>query len=211
MNQAAPETIRTECHSIPSTFAYVFEVRAGLNSDALTERAEGERIGRQIRQSLHGLPTGQILVVDFSAVRVTSYFALQEALAVLYPAALTPTGEEKYLILYADEENTDLFDAVNLIARGRRCVIPTLSTAGKWRIAGKLTQSERITLAFLTEAGTLTTVQLQAHFELLPSAASNRLRKLHQMRVIRREEQSRAAHGGREYLYMPLAAPHRKT
>ena len=55
----------------------------------------------------------------------------------------------------------------------------------------------------------LTAAQLQTHFQLLPSAASNRLRKLHQMRVIRREEQSRAINGGREYLYMPLAAPSR--
>ncbi len=207
MSQAAPETNRVERLAIPSTFTHIFEVRAGLNGDALTERAEGEWVGQQIRQRLYSMPAGQILIVDFSAVHVTSYFALQEALAVLYPVALAPAGEEKYMALYAEEENTDLFDAVNLIACSRRCVVPTLSTTGRWRIAGKLTLSERATMALLTQVGSLTAAQLQAHFQLLPSAASNRLRKLHQMRVIRREEQSRAISGGREYLYMPLTAP----
>jgi DNA-binding transcriptional ArsR family regulator len=190
----------------PTSYADVFDVRAHLDCDTLTGRIEGEGLGRQIRRRLRALSAGEVLLVDFIGIRVTSYFALQETLAALCACVVGPFAEENYVVFRADEDNSDLFEALNIIGRQRRCVIPCVSSAHKWRLAGRLTQAERATLASLIEAGTLTAAQLQQRLRLPPSAASNRLRKLYQMRIVRREEHIRSVHGGREFIYMPLCA-----
>lgn len=187
-----------------TAIAAVFDVLAHLDSDMLVRRADGEELGRKLRERFQTLHPGQVLVVDFSGVRVTGFFALQDALTVLCTAVPGRVTEEKFVVIRADEGNSDLFEALHLIGRQRNCVIPSISTAGRWRLAGKLTHAERATLESVMDAGALTASQLQKRLHLLPSAASNRLRKLFQMRIVRREERIRDIHGGREFVYMPL-------
>jgi predicted transcriptional regulator len=67
-----------------------------------------------------------------------------------------------------------------------------------------LTKAETSTLELIEMKGELTSKELRGEQGLLPSAASNRLRRLHHLRLIRREERAVPASGGREFVYRPL-------
>ena len=166
----------------------------------------GHRIYRAIFQRLRALPREGSLLVDLSRVRQASNQALKEALSVV-DVLRTAKFEERFLVFRVDERNRDLVEAIEMVARLGRDVIPAIGRDGARHNFGKLTAAERDTLKAVERAGGLTSRELRERLGLLPSAASNRLRRLHHLRLIRREERAVTVSGGREFVYLPLVPP----
>lgn len=163
----------------------------------------GRRVHRAIHQKLRLLPRKGVLLVDFGAVRQASNQALKEALAVV-DVLRTPRLEERYILFRVDTRNADLADSIEMVARLGGDIIPVIDRAGARHNYGKLTKAERDTLRAVERYGELTSRELRERLGLLPSAASNRLRRLHHLRLIRRDERVVPTSGGREFVYKPL-------
>ncbi|HEX8281800.1 MAG TPA: MarR family transcriptional regulator [Pyrinomonadaceae bacterium] len=166
----------------------------------------GHRIYAAIFRRLRALPKEGLLLVDLSRVRQASNQALKEALSVV-DVLRTAKFEERFLVFRVDTRNRDLVDAVETVARLGRDVIPVIDKAGARHNFGKLTAAERDTLKAVERSGGLTSREMRERLGLLPSAASNRLRRLHHLRLIRREERAVSVSGGREFVYRPLVPP----
>ncbi|HEY0173368.1 MAG TPA: MarR family transcriptional regulator [Pyrinomonadaceae bacterium] len=166
----------------------------------------GHRIYRAIFRRLRALPREGALLVDLSRVRQASNQALKEALSVV-DVLRTAKFEERFLVFLVDTRNRDLVEAIEMVARLGRDVIPVIDRGGARHNFGKLTAAERDTLKAVERSGGLTSRELRERLGLLPSAASNRLRRLHHLRLIRRDERAVSVSGGREFVYRPLVPP----
>lgn len=163
----------------------------------------GHRVHRAIHQKLRHLPRKSVLLVDLGGVRQASNQALKEALAVV-DVLRTSKFEERYIVFRVDTRNADLVDSIEMVARLGGDIIPVIDRAGARYNFGKLTKAERDTLKAVERYGELTSRELRERLGLLPSAASNRLRRLHHLRLIRRDERVVPTSGGREFVYRPL-------
>lgn len=163
----------------------------------------GHRVHRAIHQRLRRLPRKGVLLVDLGGVRQASNQALKEALAVV-DVLRTSKFEERYIVFRVDARNADLVDSIEMVARLGGDIIPVIDRAGARHNYGKLTKAERDTLKAVERHGELTSRELRERLKMLPSAASNRLRRLHHLRLIRRDERAVPTSGGREFVYRPL-------
>ena len=192
------------------SFAESFEDRLDVSRLApggmLFGREAGHRVYKAAFQSLRKLPKEGVLVVDLSRVRQASNQALKEALSVV-DVLRTAKFEERFILFLVDERNRDLCESVEIVARHGGDVLPAVGRGGARIHFGKLTASERETLKAVERHAGLTSRELRERLGLLPSAASNRLRRLHHLRLIRRDERAVAGSGGREFVYRPLLPP----
>jgi hypothetical protein len=163
----------------------------------------GHRVYRVAYKRLQRLPAGGVLVVDLSRVRQASQQALKEVLLIA-EVLRASKFEERYVVFRVEPRNRDLSEALEEAARTGGCAVTVVSRAGNFSRFGKLTRGELETLEAIERRGELTSKRLRDEQGLLPSAASNRLRRLHHLRLIRREERAVAGSGGREFVYLPL-------
>jgi hypothetical protein len=188
-----------------SDFADRIDVGAMAAGGMLFGGDAGHRVHRAIHQRLRRLPKKGVLLVDFGGVRQASNQALKEALSVV-DVLRTSKFEERYVVFRVDTRNRDLVDSIEMVARLGGDIIPVIDRAGRRHNFGKLTKAERDTLKAVERFEELTSRELREQLGLLPSAASNRLRRLHHLRLIRRDERVVPASGGREFVYRPLVA-----
>ena len=168
-------------------------------------REAGHRIYKAVYQRLRQLPREGVLVVDLTRLRQASHQALKELLGVLH-VLRSARFEERYLVFRVDARNRELSESIEMVARQGGEVIPAVVRDGLRLNFGKLTGAERDTLKAVERYGELTSRELRERLGLLPSAASNRLRRLHHLRLIRRDERAVSGSGGREFVYRPVAA-----
>lgn len=172
-------------------------------------RDAGHRVYKAIYQALRRLPKEGLLLVDLSRVRQVSNQALKELLSVL-DVLRTAKFAERFLVFRVDTSNQDLVEAIEMVARLGGEVVPVVDRGGVRHNFGKLTGAESDTLKTVERFGELTSRELRERLGLLPSAASNRLRRLHHLRLIRRDERAVPGSGGREFVYRPVI-PHAAT
>lgn len=171
----------------------------------LFSKDAGHRIYKAVYQRLRRLPKEGLLVVDLTGLRQASNPALKEALHVLH-VLRSAKFEERFLVFRVDERNRELVESIEMLARLDGEVIPAVGRDGARLSFGKLTAAERDTLKAVERFGELTSRELRERLGLLPSAASNRLRRLHHLRLIRRDERTVSVSGGREFVYRPVVA-----
>jgi hypothetical protein len=192
--------------------------REAARADSFTERLDveplttggmlfggdaGHRVYKAIYQRLRRLPKEGLLLVDLGRVRQASNQALKEALSVV-DVLRTAKFEERFLVFRVDTRNRDLVGAIEMVARLGGDIIPVIDRGGVRHNFGKLTRAEGETLKAVERYGELTSRELRERLGLLPSAASNRLRRLHHLRLIRRDERTVPSSGGREFVYRPV-------
>jgi hypothetical protein len=168
-------------------------------------REAGHKVYAAVYQRLRRLPKEGLLVVDLTRLRQASHQALKEALHVLH-VLRSAKFEERFLVFRVDARNRELVESLEVVARLDGDVIPAVGRDGARLNFGKLTGAERDTLKAVERFGALTSRELRERLGLLPSAASNRLRRLHHLRLIRRDERAVPGSGGREFVYRPVVA-----
>lgn len=198
-----PRTSGTRDPARAGWFADSLNVGAMAAGGVLYGGEAGQRVHRAIHRKLRVLPRKGVLLVDLGAVRQASNQALREALAVV-DVLRSSKFEERYILFRVDTRNGEMVESIEMVARLGGDVIPVIDKAGGRHNYGKLTKAERDTLKAVERFGELTSRELRESLDLLPSAASNRLRRLHHLRLIRRDERVVPTSGGREFVYKPL-------
>lgn len=189
-------------------FAHRLDANSLADEGYLLDRTAGRKVREAVARQLSRLPRGSVLLVDLSRLRRASYTALREVFS-LVDLIRSPKFEGKYLVFCAGTRNLDLSESIEITVEARGSMIPLIDCKGEWHNFGKLTKAERETMEAVERRGRLTSLELRGQFGMLASAASNRLRRLHHLRLVMREECDKPGSGGREFVYRPLFS--RKT
>ena len=172
-------------------------------SHALLNAEGGRELGNQIRAALATVPPGESLLVDLRRLRHAGYRALHEILAAV--ANAHSEREARYIVFGVQKGSEDLLAALDAVAKERGTALPVMIYPDRsTRAVGKLTKVERDTLELVARSTQVTAAELRRSGNLATSSASNRLRRLYRLRLVRREERIVADSGGREFVYEPL-------
>jgi hypothetical protein len=190
----------------------------------LAMRPNGRRVQESLDAALRKLPPGGVLVVDFDGVEMMDYSFADEALGTLYSRMSAKEYPDRHLVLITRED--DLGDALleNIeVALSRRevaaLVLPLKDetaleslleqisesgdkrSASAWRIVGTLPQHLVDTLSEVMDKGCVTVRELASALQLdSATACNNRIARLYQMHLVRREA-TIVPEGGRQYCY----------
>jgi hypothetical protein len=194
-----PDLIRTVSQS-------PVEADTLLESGSPLLHSDGIGLQEAILDRLRALQPGETLLVDLAPLHQASYSMLRDLFLVAV-ILRTRELENRYVLYRVDDTDVELIDTLEVIARDRREVLPAINTEGCWRTFGRLAKAERDTLGVVLEAQEITTAQLCVQMSLMPSAASNRLRRLYALRIVKRIERLLRGRGGREFVYQSLCCP----
>ncbi|HEX8550882.1 MAG TPA: DUF4325 domain-containing protein [Abditibacteriaceae bacterium] len=191
----------------------------------LAMRPNGKRVQEALDASLRKLPPGGVLLLDFEGVEMMDYSFADEAFGTLYSRMAAKEYPDRHLVIAtrADELGEALLENIE-VALSRRevaaLVLPLdghakleaiLQRAAKetdetrlpasWRIIGTLPQHLIDTLGEVMTKGCVTVRELASALNLdSATACNNRIARLYQMHLVRREA-TIVPEGGRQYCY----------
>jgi len=168
---------------------------------ALFTAAEAAPAEHALLDDLERLPSGGLLLVDFSEVRISSEAARQ----LLRRALLRiTTGELKDRYLVLGDLGYSLYN-IQIMLEGEELVAVERSEEDGPRLRGDVDPAMAATYRFLLLTGRATASLVQAHFSLTNiSSATNRLTTLSKLALARRIEHRPVSGGGREFVYAPV-------
>lgn len=173
-----------------------------LTPGSLLEREDGQRIRTAIVHALELLPAGAVLLIDFESVRHASLTALREVLSV-FRERTWRVRRGQSVVCRIDPARHELVESLEHVASNENIVVPAVGPDGSWRTYGDLTLAESATLEVVRAVNGLTAMELADQLALMPNAARNRLKRLYELGLLRREERLRP-HGGREFIYVSV-------
>jgi DNA-binding transcriptional ArsR family regulator len=193
---------------LPKVHTHQFDLRKYSGGENLLSRKQGQRILEAIKKELNKLPLGGVLLLDFQNIRYATPACLVEFLIVFNgtsnASAKAPMQREfhdKYLILKLESANYDLKDSLDFVLKERNSAVPSLDENGNRKVLGELTKARKDTLEIVRESGGVTSTEISRLFNIPINAASNRLRDLYNMKLVKREERILTSTGGRQFVY----------
>src|SRR5579871_189495 len=199
MNDGSPSFSRIADPKLLWLHERTLDMAPLILAGVFAERAAARAAGVALRGRLEAMPAEEVILIDLLPLQRADFFALREwILALKLPCGAGRVN--RYPIFAVDPSHPELIETLEMIARDRGIILPTINAAGEWRPIGKMTGAERNTLAAVLATEKTTAAELAARLGIPISAASNRLRRLHALCLIRREERS-ISRGGREFLY----------
>lgn len=176
----------------------VFRISEHVSESSLFTAAEAMEAERALLDELDRLPTGGLLAIDFTGVRVSSEAARQ----LLRRALLrVTTGElkDRYIVL---GDLGDSFYNVEIMLEGENLVAIERSADDGPQLRGDVDPAVQTTYSHLVSVSEATASSVQNHFSLANiSTATNRLTTLSKLGLARRVAHRPVAGGGREYVY----------
>ncbi|HEX8833215.1 MAG TPA: DUF4325 domain-containing protein [Abditibacteriaceae bacterium] len=190
----------------------------------LAMRPNGRKVQEALDAELRKLPAGGVLVVDFDGVEMMDYSFADEAFGTLYSRMSAREYPDRHLVLAAREDELGKALMENIeVALSRREVaalfLPCDDAAtlekllaqsdtensarntATWRIIGTLPQHLIETLGEVMNKGCVTVRELATALNLeSATACNNRIAKLYQLHLVRREA-TIVPEGGRQYCY----------
>ncbi len=178
----------------------------------LAMRPQGRVVQEKIDARLRALPVGGVLVLDFNGVEMMDYSFADEALGTIYSRMAAKEYPDRHLVLETrDDELCDALLENVEVALNRREVAALLvpqsdvkaaqKNADKWRVLGELPSHLIDTLRAVMDKNCITVRDLADALKLdSATACNNRIAKLYQMHLVRREA-SVVPEGGRQYCY----------
>jgi hypothetical protein len=151
----------------------------------------GQEQGRQayvaLRAKLLEVPEGNPLILTLPRHQLIDAAYADESLARLGEEIVGGKYGERGLLLEGMEADsvTNLNAAIGW--RRRKAVLLTVAPAGGWGHVGRLAPYLLDTLELVAAKGQLTVGELSVKRNRQNNAASNRLNRLHQLRLVRRE------------------------
>jgi hypothetical protein len=221
---AGAETVEKQTVKTPS--GPVVMQSLGKWGKQLAMRPHGRRVQQDIDALLRGLPNDAVLVIDFDGVEMMDYSFADEALGAIFARMSAKEYPNRYVILATSsgELNEALLENVE-VALARREVAaivlpkdqlniepietikdatPTTLKEGRatdWRVVGTLPQHLVDTLRAVMEKQQVTVRELADALQIdSATACNNRIAKLYQLRLVRREA-AIVPEGGRQYFY----------
>ena len=191
----------------------------------LAMRPQGRRVQQELDTLLRQLPPDSVLVVDFAGVEMMDYSFADEALGAIFSRMSAREYPDRYIVLASGEGELDsaLLENVEVALRQRdvaALVLPKdqindasdaiasalpivlrAEAAEAWSVAGTLPQHLVDTLRAVMEKQQVTVRELADELKIdSPTACNNRIARLHQLRLVRREA-AIVPEGGRQYFY----------
>lgn len=165
----------------------------------LLTREKGEQAYHLLSDVIALAAPDEPLVLSFPADQIMDASFADEAIVRLYEAIMRGEHDERTLLLTGLTE--DSLKNLNAVIRLRNLKLAMLAVddAGGWEVIGQLERSLRETLEMLQEHGQMTAPQLAEMIDSAVNTASNRLKRLYDTRVIRREHE--VSEKGLQYIY----------
>ncbi len=190
----------------------------------LAMRPQGRRVQEALDAQLRRLPPGGVLVVDFDGVEMMDYSFADEALGTILSRMAAKEYPDRHVVLSMreDELGEALLENIEAALNRREVAALVLPRDAKtpdkvtfrkvspdaserkslsWRIVGTLPAHLVDTLRAVMDKGEITVRELADTLKLdSATACNNRIAKLYQMHLVRREA-AIVPEGGRQYCY----------
>lgn len=162
-------------------------------------RDKGDEAFELLKAELQNTPEGQPLVLVFPETQlVDGSFADASAVQLGEEIIKGDYGERCVLLEGLTKDSVKNFNAV-ISLRGIKLPLLAVEPAGGWQIIGSLEDSLFETLNLVHQHGHLTASMLVAELGLAVNTASTRLKRLHNLHLVRREYE--VSEKGLQYLY----------
>ncbi len=176
------------------------DIRQYSSSENLLSREQGRRIFQRIEEELRTLSEGGILLLDLRNISYATVACLIEILYIL-DVPRERGFQDKYVILRSDSRNRDLNDCLTLALKEKGKAVSLVDESGKCRVLGELTKAQRDTLEIIRDRREATSTEISKLLNIPINAASNRLKDLYDMKLVKREEKILPGTGGRQFVY----------
>lgn len=171
----------------------------GLRERLFVTRERGEQAYGILRAQLERLRDGHPLVVSFPRDQlVDASFADESIIRLGEQIVAGEFGERCILLEGISADSITNIDAV-ISLRGMKLALLAVEADGKWQVVGQLEPSLRDTLETVAGQGRLTAPELAKLANLAINSASNRLKRLYDQRLLRREYE--VSEKGLQYIY----------
>lgn len=171
----------------------------GIKGGNFLTRDMGERAYELMREQLRAIPGGQPLVLVFPPAQlVDSSFADESAVRLGEEILKGEHGERCVLLEGLTGDSVKNFRAV-LSLRGIKLPLLAVEATGEWQVLGNLEENLVETLKLVHQHRRLTASELVSQLGLAVNTASTRLKRLHNLHLVRRE--SEVSERGLQYLY----------
>lgn len=162
-------------------------------------REKGEQAYHQIRTRLEAIPDGRPLVLAFPPEQlIDASFADESIVRIMEELVSGTFGERGMLLQGLTEDSIKNVDAV-ISLHGLKLSFLAVEPDGRWQQIGHLEPSLQETLGMVHAHGKLTAPQLADMVGLAINSASNRLKRLYDQRLVRREYE--ISERGLQYIY----------
>lgn len=184
----------------------------------LAMRPSGLQVQQALDAALRELPPGSVLVLDFQGVEMMDYSFADEAFGSLYARMAAREYPDRYMVLAMgdDEVSRALLENIEVALQQRDVAalvvprdaieasgqaMPSRRESDQWEVIGVLPEHLLDTLRAVMEKEQVTVRDLAEALHLdSATACNNRVAKLHQLRLVRREA-AIVPEGGRQYCY----------
>jgi hypothetical protein len=171
----------------------------GVKGGNFLTRDMGERAYGLLNEQLQATPDGQPLVLIFPPAQlVDSSFADESAVRLGEEILKGEHGERCILLEGLTEDSIKNFRAV-LSLRGIKLPLLAVESLGRWQVLGSLEESLVETLKLVYRHRRLTASELMSQLGMAVNTASTRLKRLHNLHLVRREYE--VSDRGLQYIY----------
>ena len=162
-------------------------------------REKGEQAYALIKHELESAPDGEPLLLDFPPQQLMDASFADESLVRLGEGLAAGQFDQRALLLKGLTDDT--IHNLNAVIQLRRLKLAFLAVepGAKWSIVGQLEPSLYETLEIVAARRRLTAPELSDLFGMAINTASNRLKRLNDVRLIRREYE--VSDRGLQYIY----------
>lgn len=171
----------------------------GFSDHFFLTRLKGEQAYERLKSRLQKVAEGNALLLNFPLEQLMDVSFLDETLIRIGEEMAKNQFPQRTLLLQGLTPDT----IVNLNAaiefRNLKIAFLAVESEGQWQCVGKLELSLRETLELLWEQSSLTAPELSKLKQLAINSANNRLKRLHDLHLIRRDYQ--VSNKGLKYTY----------
>jgi hypothetical protein len=171
----------------------------GLSSRYFLTREKGEQAYPLIKSQLEALPEGQALLLAFPADQVMDVSFVDETLVRLMRELIENAYGQRTILLGGLTEDSIQNIEAALHLQKLKINFWAVQPDGDWRCIGPLESKLQETLELVARRGHVTAPQLAKWRKIAINTASNRLKRLYDKRLLRREYE--ISQKGLQYIY----------
>lgn len=160
----------------------------GLTSSRLfLTRPKGEKAYKVLKKQLLEVPDGEALVLAFPPTQLIDGSFADETVVQLGLEILRGDFGERCILL--EGLTRDSIKNINAVISLHKHKLPLLAVerSGDWQVLGRLEEHLQDTLSLVAKHGELTATELMSILNLAVNTASTRLKRLHNLHLVRRE------------------------
>lgn len=174
--------------------------RIGLTKPWLfITRPKGEKAYEILKEELKRVPEGEALVLSFPPNQLVDASFADETAVKLGQETLGDEYGDRAVLL--EGLTKDSIKNVRAAISLQKLKLPLLAVerSGEWQVVGHLEEHLLETLKLVAERGRLTAAELTSILDMAVNTASTRLKRLHNMHLVRREHE--ITDKGLQYIY----------